>query len=320
MTCKYCGKENRDDAKICKSCGKPLQAAEKEESRPKDSKSKKNSRRPAASALPQLPLILLAVAALALILGLMGTLRGCSAAKAAEEAKAAAAAAQDAAVDAQAAADQNARVLQQALGRIEELESAQVAAPTTPVTTEPTEPMEVVHRYPATDPTVALTVAVGQDGKVLELSYTDANGASVRLEPGAAGVPTSYVLNDTDELVGYDSDIDVCARCTAEANGGYTAQITYRWQSLGTTDTDWVPRPDKTEPCLTVSPGYWYSTRSQYRCEIIITVLDGTGAETDEVSVFTNAVDYDGWGAYAEAHGDEHDVFIQWSDMMKTYN
>ena len=323
MTCKYCGKENRDEAKICKYCGKELQPAEKTQTTRNDRQKntgsgKSGSAVSAASIRKQLPMILMAAVALALILGLVGTLRGCSAASAAKDAETEAAAAKAAAAAAEVKADQNAKALQQALGRIEKLESEGTASTTTPGTT-PAEPDDTAHRYPAEDPTVALNVAVGKDGKVMELSYTDANGASVRLEPGTAGVPFSFVLNNTDELVGYASDIDVCANCTAEANKG-TVNVTYCWQSLGSDDNDWVSRTDKTDPCLTVSPGYWYSNRSQYRCEIILTVLDTTGKETDQVSVFTNAVDYPGWEAYAEAHADEHDVFIQWSDMMKTYN
>ena len=323
MTCKYCGKENRDDAKICQRCGKELQATEKAQtSRNNRQKGSKPGNRSTVSVVAslkkQLPLILMAVVVLALLLGFVGTLRGCSAASAAKKAATAAAEAQTAAAAAQAKADQNAAALQQALGRIEELESAEtVAAPTKP-NTVPAEPDKTVHRYPATDPVVTLNVAVGKDGKVMELSYADANGASIRLEPGLAGIPFSFVLNDTDKMVSYDSNVDICANCTAEANKG-SVKIEYCWQSLSSADADWVARTDKTDPCLTVSPGYWYSHKSQYRCEIVLTVLDTTGKETDRVSVFTNAADYPGWVAYAEAHANEHDVFIQWSDMMKTY-
>ena len=317
MTCKHCGKNNPDDATVCKYCGEALVEETAPKAKPKISRAEAQGA--AIQTLRQLCLILAAIAVVALLLGLIGTLRGCSAANAAEEAQTAAAAAQTAAQAAQTTADQNARALSQAMTRIEELESANttpVAPATTPDTPAEPEP-EVGRRYPATDPTTTINVTVGADGKVSALAYADASGANVALEIGAAGVPLNYVLNNSDDLVTYESDIDLCAAAVANVSNGYTAQVSYRWESL--TDAAWNPRPDKVEQCLTVSPGYWFSTRAQYRCEITIDIFDGSGTECDSVSVYTNAVTYTDWEAYAETHGDEHDVFIQWSDMMKTY-
>ena len=48
-------------------------------------------------------------------------------------------------------------------------------------------------------------------------------------------------------------------------------------------------------------------------------MVDASGKETDSVNVYTAAVTYTDWETYAETHADEHDVFLQWSDMMKTY-
>lgn len=318
MTCKHCGKSNRDDATVCKYCGKELAA----EPKPKPKPSRADAQSAAIQSLRQITLILMAAVAVALILALVGTIRGCSAAGAAEEAKLAAEAAKTAADAAQASADQSAKVLQQALQRIETLEDATVdpeptTTPGAPTTNDnkPDEPM--ARRYPATDPTVTLSATLTGDGKVATLAYVDANGAAVALEIGTAGIPLSYVLNDTDKLVAYESDIDLCAACAITLDGGYTGELSYRWESLS--DAAWEPRPDKTEQCLTVSPGYWFSTRNQYRCQITLTIRDASGAETDSVSVYTTAVTYTDWENYAEAHSEEHDVFLQWSDMMKTY-
>lgn len=312
MTCKQCGKSNRDDATVCKYCGAELTSG------PKARASRAEAKGAAIQSLRQLALILAGIALAALVLALAGLLRGCSAANTAKEAQTAATAAQTAAATAQAAADQTTRALQQALTRIETLEAAAQEPANTPPTTPDTTPSTPdSRRYPATDPTTALNLTVGEDGKVSALSYTDANGASVALEAGGAGVPMNYVLNDVDDLVKYESDIDLCAACTATLSDGYTGQVSYRWESL--TDAQWNPRPDKTEPCLTVSPGYWFSTRAQYRCEITVTVVDASGKETDSVNVYTAAVTYTDWETYAETHADEHDVFLQWSDMMKTY-
>lgn len=316
MTCKHCGKNNANDATVCKFCGEALVEEAAPKAKPRTSRADAQSA--SIHALRQMCLILAVVALLALVLGLVGTLRGCSAANVAEEAQTAAEAAQKAAATAQSAADQNAKALSQAMTRIEELEADPV--PVAPATTpdEPTEPAaKVGRRYPATDPTTTINATVGADGKVTALAYTDASGANVALEIGAAGVPLNYVLNDTDDLVGYESDIDLCAAAAVNVSSGYTAQVSYRWESL--TGEAWNPRPDKLEQCLTVSPGYWFSTRAQYRCEITIEIFDSTGAECDSVSVYTTAVTYTDWEAYAEAHADEHDVYLQWSDMMKTY-
>lgn len=313
MTCRNCGKNNRDDATVCKYCGQELTPEQ-----PKAKPSRAEAQSAAIHSLRQLSLILAVALVVALGLGLAGLLRGCSAAGAAEEARTAAEAAATAASAAQATADQTSKALSQALDRIQELEDAAEATPAAPpVTTQPGETTGQSRRYPATDPTTAITVTVGSDGKVTALSYTDAAGASVALEVGAAGIPMNYVLNDVDDLVGYESDIDLCAAAAASVTSGYTTQVSYRWESL--TGEVWEPRPDKLEPCLTVSPGYWFSTRAQYRCEITIDVYDGTGAECDSVSVYTNAVTYTDWETYAETHADEHDVFLQWSDLMKTY-
>lgn len=312
MICKNCGKSNRDDATECKYCGTALTQE------PKARPSRTDAKNDSMEFLRKLSLILAAVALLALVLGLAGLLRGCSAANAAAEATTAAEAAKTAADAAQATADQTSQALQKALGRIEELESA-TEEPPAPVTTpdEPEDKTPTVRRYPATDPTTTVTAAVGADGKITALSYVDANGASVAIDPGTAGIPTNYVLNNTDDLVVYESDIDLCAACTLEVSEGYTGEVSYRWESL--TSDMWTPRPDKTEQCLTVSPGYWFTTRAQYRCEITITIRDSSGTETDSVSVFTKATTYTDWEDYAETHSDEHDVYLQWSDMMKTY-
>ncbi len=319
MTCKHCGKNNPNDATVCKYCGEELAEETAAAPKAKPKMSRADAQSASIQVLRQMCLILAAVALVALVLGFAGLLRGCSAVKAVDEAKTAAAAAKTAADEAKTTADQNARALSQAMDRIETLEEAQTTPPVTPTTPdEPTEPdTETGRRYPATDPTTAINVTVGADGKVTALAYTDAGGANVALEIGAAGVPLNYVLNDTDELVGYESDIDLCAAATANVSGDYTAQVSYCWESL--TGDAWTPRPDKLEPCLTVSPGYWFSTRAQYRCEITIDVFDSAGAECDSVNVYTTAVTYTDWEGYAEAHADEHDVYLQWSDMMKTY-
>lgn len=312
MTCKHCGKSNRDDATVCKYCGKELT------SEPKAKSSRADAQGAAIQSLRQISMVLMAATVLALILGLAGLLRGCSAASAAKEAAEAAKTAQTTADAVKASADQTTRALQQALERIQDLEDAASATPPTPTQPDvPPEPTVQNHRYPSEDPVVGITATLDDDGKVTALAYTDANGALVGLEAGAAGVPVRYVLNDVDKLVGYESDIDLCAACTATLPSGYTGVVTYRWESLS--GAAWEPRPDKTEQCLTVSPGYWFSTRAQYRCEIILTVRDASGVETDSVKVYTTAVTYTDWETYAESHADEHDVFLQWSDMMKTY-
>lgn len=318
MTCKHCGKNNPNDASVCKYCGEEL-VPEAAAPRAKP-KSRADAQSASIQALRQLCLILAAVALVALILGFAGLLRGCSAVKDAQEAQTAAAEAKTTADAAKTEADQSSKALSQALERIEALEAGQTPTTTTP-STEPngdSEPdTEVQHRYPATDPTTTINVTVGEDGKVSALAYADASGANVALEIGTAGLPLNYVLNDTDDLVGYESDIDLCATAVANVSGNYTAQVSYRWESL--TDAVWTPRPDKLDPCLTVSPGYWFSTRAQYRCEVTVDVFDSTGAECDSVAVYTNAVTYSDWETYAETHADEHDVYLQWSDMMKTY-
>ena len=325
MTCKHCGKNNPNDATVCKYCGEELTPAAKT-AQPRPKTSRADAQSASIQTLRQLSLILAAAALVALILGLAGLLKGCSADKAAETAQKAADEAKTAAAAVQTTADQTSDALSQALSRIEELETAQT--PSAPVTNpepdddqEPT--TEVSRRFPATDPTTTVNVTVGEDGKVTALAYADASGSSVAVEIGAAGLPISYVLNNSDELVTYESDIDLCAAIVANVSEGYAAQVSYRWESL--TGEEWTPRPDKVEQCLTVSPGYWFSTRAQYRCEITIEVFDdsesfdSTGAACDEVKVYTQAVTYTDWEAYAEANVETHDVFLQWSDMMKTY-
>ena len=316
MTCKHCGKNNPNDATVCKFCGEALVEESTPRAKPKTSRAETQSA--AIQTLRQLSMILAAVAVAALILGLAGLLRGCSAAKTAKTAETAAAEAKTAAAAAQSTADQSAKALSQALTRIEELETAQ-QKPAEPSPNEvPAEPVvSAGRRYPATDPVTTVNATVGADGKVTALAYADASGANVALEIGSAGLPMNYVLNNTDDLVSYESDIDLCAAVLVNTSEGYTAQVSYCWESL--TGETWTPRADKVEQCLTVSPGYWFSTRAQYRCRINIELFDGAGTACDSVSVYTNAVTYTDWEAYAEAHADEHDVFIQWSDMMKTY-
>ena len=314
MTCKNCGKTNRDDATVCKYCGSDLT----EEARPHPKASRADAQSEAIQFLLKLALILAGISLAALILALAGLLRGCSAAKTAADAKTAAEAAQTAADEAKAAANQANASLQTANARIQELEDAATAVPVTPVTPDTNTPDTTnTDRYPATDPTVSLTATLDASGKLTTFTYTDANGAEVALEAGAAGLPVSYVLNDANDDVAYESDIDLCAACTVAVPDGYTGEISYRWEGL--TGDSWEPRPDKTESCLTVSPGFWFSTRAQYRCQVTVTIRDGQGNETDSISVLTSAVTYTDWENYAEAHADEHPGFLAWSDMMKTY-
>ncbi len=315
MICKNCGKSNRDDATVCQYCGSELKPAKKAESARKTEPAKRSD---AMESMRKLMLILAAVAALALILGLVGTLRGCSAATEAKKAAEAAQAAADAAAEAQTKVNQTTAALQQALSRVEKLEAeikeaAQPAAPDSPAS--PAAP--TVKRYPATDPSTAVTVTVGAGGKVSAIAFAGANGANVSIEAGTAGLPIAYILNDVDTLVKYASDIDLCAGCTLKPTDGYKAKVDYQWQKL--TGEQWEPLAGKTETCLTVSPGGWYYNLAQYRCEIRVTISDSKNTQTDSFSVFTNAVTFDDWEQYANDHADEHDVFLQWADMMKTY-
>ena len=124
MTCKQCGKSNRDDATVCKYCGAELTS---------EPKARASRAEAAIQSLRQLALILAGIALAALVLALAGLLRGCSAANTAKEAQTAATAAQTAAAEAQAAADQTTRALQQALTRIETLEAAAQERPAPPI-------------------------------------------------------------------------------------------------------------------------------------------------------------------------------------------